>query len=70
MNLDYAINILKSEKANCKKYISIYKEQKRTRFNPSTNYEERISLCEEQIKTLNEAIKILSRSNDKEKEKP
>ena len=65
MNLEYAINTLKNEKAHLERDIPIYKEEIRKRKQlspvPYTHYEELISLCKINIKTLNKGIEILSR---------
>jgi len=66
MNLDYAINILKSEKENCRKYIYTYNEQKKNPRFSNINHNERMNLCIEQIEVLDVAIKILKRSCTKE----
>lgn len=70
MNLDYAINNLLGEKWTCEKSISIYEDEKTVYFDTEISREERIKMYKKNIKTLNEAIKILSKYGDKEKEKP
>jgi len=59
MNLDYAVNVLLSEKWRCEKSISIYEGKKTVYFDENISRKERIKMYKNHIKVLDEAIEIL-----------
>ena len=62
MKLDYAINVLLSEKWRCEGSISIYEDKETVYFDKDISRKERIKMYKNHVKVLEKAIEILRRT--------